>query len=467
MAYTETVHQSYGSRLGKSFKGIIGGIALFIAGTFCLFWNEGRTVKQQEANEGAQAVTVELPSIASVDPSFEGKVVHATGTAETKDVLTDGTFGISENAIALKRSVEFYQYVEHKSSQTKENLGGSTDTTYTYTYSPEWSSSAVNSAEFKDPEYKMKNSVLVAGLDDKSLMSENVSFGAYSLPKFMISSIGGTQKIVFDAADTAKLAKIQESLGLKAVEVPAAPAPAAVPAPTPAPAEAAAPAAPTDAAAPTPAASAPAAAPTEAAAAQPAALAAQKVHVIDEGRTLYLGSNPGAPQIGDMKVSFTKIAPSAEVSLIAQVSGKTFTKYVHAKNGYEFSAFHMGKVAKEAMFQQAEEANSMMCWLLRFIGIIMVISGLSTVLAPLKVLASVIPLLGKVVGAGTGLISCLVGGGWSLLVISIAWLRYRPHIGIPLLIGAIALVGFAVKKLSGAKAPAAQAPDTIAPPPEA
>ena len=166
-----------------------------------------------------------MQNISSVDTAFEGKVVHAIGTAETKDILTDdvfGLFGISENAIKLKRSVEFYQYVENKSSQTKENLGGSTDTTYTYTYSPKWTNSAVNSAEFKDPDYQAKNNGgllhQIRSIDSASLVAKNVSFGAYALPDFMISSISGEKDIVFDAADTAKLAKIQADLGLKAAE---------------------------------------------------------------------------------------------------------------------------------------------------------------------------------------------------------------------------------------------------------
>ncbi len=171
-----------------------------------------------------------------------------------------------------------------------------------------------------------------------------------------------------------------------------------------------------------------------------------------------------------MKISFKKVDPSAEVSLIAQVTGNTFKKYTHAKNGYTFSAFNMGKVDKEAMFQQAEEANTMMCWILRVLSLILIIAGISTVLKPLSVLASVVPILGKIVGVGTGLIAKVIGAAWWLLIVALAWLFYRPLIAIPLLIAFGAAVGFAVKKLMAAKAPAAPAapaaPDTIAPPPE-
>jgi len=51
----------------------------------------------------------------------------------------------------------------------------------------------------------------------------------------------------------------------------------------------------------------------------------------------------------------------------------------------------------------------------------------------LGVLASVIPLLGDIVGVGTGIVSLLLGLAWSLVIISIAWLRFRPVMGIAML----------------------------------
>jgi hypothetical protein len=44
MAYTTTTTTSYGSRVKNSCGGIFGGIALFLAGTALLWWNEGNAV---------------------------------------------------------------------------------------------------------------------------------------------------------------------------------------------------------------------------------------------------------------------------------------------------------------------------------------------------------------------------------------------------------------------------------------
>ena len=62
------------------------------------------------------------------------------------------------------------------------------------------------------------------------------------------------------------------------------------------------------------------------------------------------------------------------------------------------------------------------------------------IFAPLKTLADVIPLLGSIVGAGTGLVAGLLGSAWSLVIIAIAWIRFRPVLGFCLLGAALALV---------------------------
>ena len=56
-SFTEVTHQSWGSRLGGAFKGIVFGIILFIVSFPLLFWNEGRAVKRHKTlEEGGGAV---------------------------------------------------------------------------------------------------------------------------------------------------------------------------------------------------------------------------------------------------------------------------------------------------------------------------------------------------------------------------------------------------------------------------
>ena len=69
MAYTETTTTSYGGRLSRSLKGIVGGLIAFIAGTALLFWNEGNYVKTYKALNEAQDATIAVDSVAERDPA--------------------------------------------------------------------------------------------------------------------------------------------------------------------------------------------------------------------------------------------------------------------------------------------------------------------------------------------------------------------------------------------------------------
>ena len=107
----------------------------------------------------------------------------------------------------------------------------------------------------------------------------------------------------------------------------------------------------------------------------------------------------------------------------------------------------MGTVSMENMYGDAHSSNETMTWIFRAGGALVIVIGLKMLVAPLSVLASVIPLLGSIVGAGTGLVCTLLGAAWSLIIISIAWLRFRPVIG-GIMLG-IALVLIALLYLKG------------------
>ena len=424
MSYTETTNVSFFSRLGNSFSGIGMGLALFVAGTVLLWWNEGDFVATRDALNETQAQTHIVGNAANLGPSFSGKVVHVTGFADTKDVLTDSAFGVSQTAIALERQVEFYQWVERTEEKTQKKLGGGEETVTTYYYDKKWVSSPVDSSSFRDPqarERKVNTQLIMA--EDQELLSSNVTFGAYRLPEFFVSSIGGSRAFDVKMDEDART-QIENSIF----------------------------------------ASNPHMRPLRKAAVQegaeaPAVSAAPEL-VHQQGNVIYVGRSPAAPRIGDVRVTFTAVYP-ADISIIAKFNGNTFEK-VYTSNGKTVSRLNMGVVSAEHMFGKAHSSNSTWTWILRVVGTFLVIGGLKSIVAPLSVLASVIPLLGTIVGAGTGLVCSLLGFAWSLVIISIAWLRFRPLIGgamiavAALLIAALYFKGRA-KKQTPPAAPAASA----------
>ena len=385
MAYTETTSTSYGQRLAGSAKGMIGGLLMFIIGTCLLWWNEGRTVRTAKAICDAASHVESVADVSKIDASLNGKLIHASAFADTKDTLTDDMFGVREVAIRLDRKVEYYQWVENAQTREREKIGGGKETTTTYTYEQKWVDKPVNSAEFKDPQYQSANKVL-AEVEERNEMAQHVTFGAYTLPELFVASISGSEPVEVRMTEEQRFTW-NERLHMLRPKVN-----------------------------------------TE----------TSLVHT--SANTVYLGLSPNSPQIGDVRVTFTKVPP-ADISLIAQVDGSTFKAY-KAKNGQSFSRVQMGTVGADEMIEQARSENNMLTWVLRLVGVLLIVIGLKGMFGLLPMLFKVLPFLGSIVDAGVGLVSWIFGLAWSLIIIAIAWLVFRPIIGISLLVLAIAGIVF-------------------------
>lgn len=164
----------------------------------------------------------------------------------------------------------------------------------------------------------------------------------------------------------------------------------------------------------------------------------------------YIGTNPASPQVGDARVKFEVVKPS-QVSVIAKQTGNTFEPYTTKARG-TIELLQTGVHTADAMIQAAQESNKVLTWILRLAGFILMLAGLNMILKPLSVVADVLPIAGTIVGAGTGIISFLVATLASLITIAIAWIVYRPLLGIILIIIAIGLTLAIKGKLKPAKA---------------
>ena len=147
-----------------------------------------------------------------------------------------------------------------------------------------------------------------------------------------------------------------------------------------------------------------------------------------------------------------------EISLVAYQVSNTFEPY-HAKAGGTIELLEPGIHSADAMFQQAQKSNTLLTWVLRVVGFIVMLIGFQLIFAPLSVFADVLPILGSIVGVGTGLIASLVAGVFSFLTIAVAWFVYRPVLSI-ILIAAAGGIGFLIftklrkaPHVSGAEAP--------------
>lgn len=434
MPYTETKTTGYGTRVASSFKGIVSGLILIGLGTLLLWWNEGRAVKTDKMLNEAQKVCIEMDNPSKVAPEFEGELVCATAMATTDAVLTDTDFGLSENAIGLRRHVEYFQYVEHAESKSEDKLGGKEVTTTTYTYSKEWSSRPIDSGTFADPAYQDKN-FTVARYENAEQWAEDVSFGAYKLTPSLIQSMSSKEAIVLNLS-TEQLSAIEKAV--RDVKMSVEPELARMAQQTDNKAPVAQPTTPTAPAT----ADSTQAVPDSVATIIPDSIPQENTinleYIHQQGNILYLGRTPVAPQVGDVRITFEKVVP-AKVTIIAEVKGNTFKPF-KAKNGKTFQTLVMGKKSADEIFDAEHQANNIWLWVLRIIGILLVVFGLRSVFSFLETILKVVPFLANIMGWGIGIVCWVVGLTWSIIIIALAWLFYRPLIGISLLVVAGLLI---------------------------
>ena len=422
MAYQEVTTTGYGTRVGNSFKAIGSGIVMFCLGTALLWWNEGRAVKTEKMLDEAGSAYVEMPNPEKKDASLQGELICGTAMATTEDSLSDSQFGVGAKAIALRRTVEYYQWVEHSSEKKEDKLGGKEVTTTTYTYSKEWVRRPVESGQFKDPAYQGKNTILTT-VEDQEQYAENVAWGAYKLSESLIHSISSSEGL--DLTIDESLLKQLDASAKTAYErfygVKKGQQPDQQPAQTAELSD-----------------SAKAVNDSINNAIANAQNKKDLEYVHQAGNVLYFGRVPGSPEVGDVRVTFEKTVP-AKVTVMAVLDGDSFKPF-KAKNGKRFERLVMGKKTGDEIIEAAQDENSMWTWILRVVGIMMVIGGLKGIFGFIETILKVVPFIAGIFGWGVGVICTVVGVVWSLIVIAIAWLFYRPLLGISLLV----LAGFLI-----------------------
>jgi hypothetical protein len=153
----------------------------------------------------------------------------------------------------------------------------------------------------------------------------------------------------------------------------------------------------------------------------------------------YLG-DPDEASIGDIKISF-KVVKAEKLSFVAQQEGDNLVEY---KAGNDRSYMWLSKGVKNAdqMVSDAESGLAVLTWFLRVFGWLLMFGGITMVFKPLVVIADVIPFIGSMLETGITVFAGLGSFGVSFITISIAWIFFRPLIGIPLcLCGLVSLGG--------------------------
>ena len=471
----EETTTSWGSRVGQSFKGILFGFVLIIASIALLFWNEGKTIKREKALTETGSVAVSVKSD-SIDAANEDKVIHLSGDVTTDSILSDPDFNVNINALKLVRNVEMYQWKENQETKKERTSGGGEKEVTTYTYSKTWSPTLIDSSAFKEAGHE--NPVAMPFVSEE-FVAANANLGAFSLTSEQIENLGPEEELDVTAiADsttagtptegtptegtptegtstegTSTEGTSTEGTSTEGTSTEAAPetpelAPTTYQAAqtaekvaqdfTVSPAQEATPtiSLSSDPSTANAQVSTPATANQTISTSNELSLAATATpqKFVQSGKGYYFG-DPSKVKIGDIRVSFKYVATPAPTTFVAQQHGDQLISYQAATGSVFLQS--AGIKSLDSMIQSAQKQNKMMAWLLRAVGLFLIFAGIKAILAPLEVLADIIPFAASIVGLGTGLVALCGSLVIGLTTISIGWLFYRPLVAIPFLIIAV------------------------------
>ena len=159
------------------------------------------------------------------------------------------------------------------------------------------------------------------------------------------------------------------------------------------------------------------------------------------GNAVYIGNDPNAPQIGDLRVSFGE-APVTTASAVGRQFASAIDAYT-TSNRRTIMMVAEGRQTSAQMFDQAQSANTTTTWIVRIVGLVVLFGAFRGLFGVIATAADVLPFLGSLARGAISLVALaltLVAGGGT---IALAWLWYRPLLSLAIL-GIAAVIGGAL-----------------------
>ena len=186
-------HNSYGSRVGNSFKAILWGIILVGISIWLLAWNENNYVEQKAALKEWASIVQEATAD-KINTELEWSEIHVSWqTASDAEALKDSTFWITTDNLKLKRTVEMYQWYEESHEECHDNLWWSEDCTTTYNYDTKWDEDIIDSSSFYTKNGHENPSAWEYESDER--IKEPITLWAYTLTEVFVNQLSDYKAI--------------------------------------------------------------------------------------------------------------------------------------------------------------------------------------------------------------------------------------------------------------------------------
>lgn len=388
-----TSHNSYGSRVGNSFKAILWGIILVWFSIWLLAWNENNYVKQKAALKEWASIVQEA-TIDQINSELEWKEIHVSWeTSSNAEALKDSIFWITTDNLKLKRTVEMYQWYEDEHEECHDNYWWSEDCSTTYTYDTKWSDEHISSNNFYQASNHENPSFWE--YESEEQVKEPITLWAYTLTDVFVNQLTDYKTINLSEQNITipekyKWTSNQNDTSTGTVE--------------------------------------------DnnnnylygESNENNTATSNEKFHI--NGDQIYIWLDPTKPAVWDLRITFSSVKPYT-VSIVWKQMGNELTSY-KVSNWRNINLLSQGNISADDMFTQAQKENKMITWIIRFIWLLLMYCGFAAMFKFVETLAKVLPFLANIIWVWTGIIALGLTLAVGFITIAIAWLAVRPIIWI-------------------------------------
>ncbi len=353
----------------SSFVTAIIGLILFFGSFVVLYINEGRENLGKVAST-AQEIT---QSEHNLD---KGTLIGIKGNI-TASTYANDTFLAEGEYVYIVRVVEMYAYVEEEHTESKDNLGGSTTTTTTYSYNKEWTTHPDKSSTFKGDASELPQNIPASynqKITDMPLQAQEqgvgLKMGRYSLAS--ATTFSGAKQL--DLTEDIINADMLEYY----------------------------------------------------------ALASNYLFLGDEGIV------PSAPRLGDYRISYSVITHADTGVLLGAIDGEGISAFTTPKGHRLYRFFAEAGTLSEAV-QALTQEHKVLTWILRIIGFLMMFFGLIAMSGPITNFLSVVPIFSKISGFIFGVIAFLVSLVLTTIIVVVSLVLHNFFLALAVAIALLAV----------------------------